>query len=110
MSGSDLFTGTLDLLILGAVADTPRHGYAVRRWISHRDPELLNVEEGALYLALYRLAGKGFLTAEWGVTDTGRRAKVYHLTARGRKHLEAEKVRWREHVRAVRARLDLSGA
>jgi len=110
MSGSDLFTGTLDLLILSAVAHEPRHGYAIRKWISDRDPELLNVEEGVLYLALYRLAGRGLLKAEWGVNDTGRRAKFYQLTGQGKKHLAAEKNRWQEHVRAVGARLDLSGA
>ncbi len=109
MSGSDLFTGTLDLLILSAVAHDPKHGYAIRRWIAQRDPELLKIEEGVLYLALYRLAGRGLLTAEWGVNDTGRRAKFYELTRKGRKHLETETARWREHVRAVSTLLDTAG-
>jgi PadR family transcriptional regulator PadR len=110
MAGSDLFTGTLDILILKALSWGPRHGYAVGRWIRESTGEALVVQEGALYPALHRLEGKGLLAEEWGTTDTGREAKFYRLTAAGRKQLVAESRRWTELAGAVTRALALSRA
>ena len=81
MAGSDLFTGTLDILILKAVSWGPRHGYAIGRWIRETTADDVIVQEGALYPALHRLERKGWLAEDWGLTDTGREAKYYTLTA-----------------------------
>lgn len=101
MSGSDLFTGTLDILILRTLEVAPLHGYAIGRSIRDSSDGVLAVEEGALYPALHRLEGRGLLEAEWGKTDTGRRAKFYRLTRDGRKHLRSETERWAEFSVAV---------
>jgi PadR family transcriptional regulator len=103
MSGSDLFTGTLDILILRTLSAAPSHGYAIGRAIREASEGALSVEEGALYPALHRLEGKGLLEAEWGRTDTGRRAKFYQVTCRGAKHLADEAARWHEFSGAVAA-------
>ena len=94
MGGSDLFTGTLDILILRAVAGGPLHGYAIGRRLRDRSDGVLNVEEGALYPALHRLEGQGLVDASWGPSETGRRAKFYRLTALGRRELENETAEW----------------
>ena len=110
MAGSNLFTGTLDLLILRALKWGPLHGYAIGRWIRETGGGPLNVEEGALYPALHRLKRAGLLAADWGQTETGRQAKVYELTAKGKKRLQSEQARWSEHVRAVEAVLNAERA
>lgn len=109
MSGSDLFTGTLDLLVLRTLRDDPLHGYAIGRHIRETSDGALDVEEGALYPALHRLERKGWLTSEWGRTETNRRAKFYALSAAGRRQLEAEVERWADYSRAVAAVLGASG-
>jgi PadR family transcriptional regulator PadR len=101
MAGSDLFTGTLDLLILKAVSWGPRHGYAIGRWIRETTSDDVVVQEGALYPALHRLERRGWLAEEWGVTETGREAKYYALTTDGRAHLRAEAKRWTRFSSAV---------
>src|SRR4051812_38174843 len=101
MAGSDLFTGTLDILILKAVSWGPRHGYAIGRWIRETTSEDVTVQEGALYPALHRLERKGWLAEEWGVSETGREAKYYALTATGRAPLRAESKRWTRFSAAV---------
>ena len=101
MAGSDLFTGTLDILILKALTWGPRHGYAIGRWIRETTEEALAVQEGALYPALHRLERRGLISEEWGETETGRQAKYYTLTATGRSHLRSESVRWTTYSRAV---------
>jgi transcriptional regulator len=101
MAGSDLYTGTLDLLILKAVAWGPRHGYAIGRWIRETTSDVLDVQEGALYPALHRLERKGMLSEEWRATETGRQAKFYSLTPTGRAHLRAERKRWEQYSDAV---------
>jgi len=106
VSGSDLFTGTLDILILRTLRGGPLHGYAIGRVLRDGSEGVLDVEEGALYPALHRLAGKGWLAADWGKTDTGRRAKFYRLTDDGLAHLEAETERWRAFSGAVARVLD----
>ena len=101
MAGSDLYTGTLELLILKAISWGPRHGYAVGRWIRETTSDVLVVQEGALYPALHRLERKGLLSEEWRVSETGRQAKYYTLTPEGRRHLRAERKRWEEYSGAV---------
>jgi PadR family transcriptional regulator PadR len=103
MSGSDLFTGTLDLLILRTVAAGPMHGYAIGKSIREMSDGGLTVAEGALYPALHRLQDKGLLRSEWGATETGRRAKFYQITPEGVQHLQVESARWREYSAAVGA-------
>lgn len=101
MSGSDLFTGTLDLLILRTIQGEPRHGYAIGKVLREESEGVLSVEEGALYPALHRLEGRGLLESAWGRTDTGRRAKFYRLTEAGGAYLEAEAARWARFSGAV---------
>lgn len=103
MSGSDLFTGTLDILILRTLAGAPLHGYAIGRTIRDGSDGVLSVEEGALYPALHRLERRGFLEAEWGRTETGRRAKFYRVTREGDAHLASEATRWAAYSGAVAA-------
>jgi transcriptional regulator len=97
----ELLQGTLDLLLLQAMTWGPLHGYEVSRWIRRTTDDALAVEEDALYPALHRLESRGWLAAEWGVTDQGRRAKYYTLTSAGRKHLRQEAAGWTRYVRVV---------
>jgi transcriptional regulator len=96
-----LLRGTLDVLILKALTWGPRHGYEVAEWVKAvTDAELL-LEEGPLYTALHRLERKGWLTAEWGLSENNRRAKYYALSAAGRRQLHTETSAWERYVRAV---------
>ncbi|NKB88130.1 MAG: PadR family transcriptional regulator [Acidobacteria bacterium] len=104
-----LFTGTLNMLVLSALAVEPMHGYAIGRWIRDSSAGELGVEEGQLYPALQRLRGRGWVTAEWGTTDTGRRAKFYRLTPRGEQHLDTQVAKWRRYASAVLGILDSNG-
>lgn len=106
MAGSNLYSGTLDLLVLRAVSWGPLHGYAIGSWIRRTSEEILKIEEGALYPALHRLEKGGWLDSEWGLTDTGRQAKFYRLTSAGRRQLRAETARWTEHATAVKSVLE----
>ena len=106
MAGSDLYIGTLDVLILKALSWGPMHGYGIGRWIRQTTEDVLAVQEGALYPALHRLHRRGWLDDEWGVTETGREAKYYRLTPAGRRQLRSEIQRWRAYARAVSAALD----
>jgi len=110
MAGSDLFTGTLDILVLKALTWGPRHGYAIGRWIRESTGDVLVVQEGALYPALHRLERRGLVSEEWGESETGRQAKYYTLSAAGRAHLRAEADRWSRYSRAVARALATSGA
>ncbi len=101
MAGSDLFTGSLDLLILKAVSWGPRHGYAIGQWLRQTSGDILTVQEGALYPALHRLERRGLLAEEWGLSETNREAKFYRLTPAGRKHLKAEQARWQQYARVM---------
>ena len=103
MAGSNLFTGTLDLLILQTLIKGPLHGYGIGRHLSDRTQGTLNPEEGVLYPALYRLNRRGLIKSAWGETETGRRARFYSLTRKGRTAHKREKARWEEHVRVVQA-------
>ena len=86
----DLLQGTLDVLVLRALAHGSNHGYGVAEFIHRSSNDVLRVEEGALYPALHRLELRGLLSAEWGLSENNRRAKFYALTAAGRRHLSAE--------------------
>ena len=109
MTGSNLFTGTLDILVLKTLRAESMHGYAIGRVLREGSQGVLSIEEGALYPALHRLQGRGLLDAEWGRTDTGRRAKFYSLTPDGRSPLEDEPARWNEYSGAVAAILGQRG-
>jgi PadR family transcriptional regulator PadR len=86
----DLLQGTLDVLVLRALAHGPRHGYAVSRWIHERTDATLRVDDAPLYKALHRLEHDGCVDAEWGVSESRRRARFYRLTSKGRRRLRAE--------------------
>src|SRR5215813_15540162 len=90
----DLLQGTLDMLILKVVAPGPQHGFGISRRIQQISTDLLRVEQGSLYPALYRLEEQGLLRSEWGVSENNRKAKFYSLTRAGRKHLERELESW----------------
>ena len=95
-SKTDLLQGTLDMLLMRAVADEPLHGYALVHRLNIISGGRLSVPQGSLYPALHRLENQGMLKATWGETDTGREAKFYKITAKGRKRLDAEMQEWRE--------------
>ncbi|MBW4026039.1 PadR family transcriptional regulator [Acidipila rosea] len=90
----ELVQGTLELLVLKALARGALHGYGVAEWIHQTSQQLLKVEEGALYPALHRLELRGLLSSQWGLSENNRRAKYYQLTAEGRKRLASESQRW----------------
>jgi len=91
---TDLLQGTLDLLILQTLASGPMHGWGVAQRIEQMSNQVLQIGQGSLYPALYRLEYKGWIKAEWGASENNRRAKFYALTARGRKQLGAELATW----------------
>ena len=91
---SDLLQGTLDLLILKALQNVPMHGFGISVRIRQMSNEVLQVEQGSLYPALYRLEDQGWISAEWGVSENNRKARFYKLTAAGRKQLTAETENW----------------
>jgi PadR family transcriptional regulator, regulatory protein PadR len=96
-----LLHGALDALILKTLARGPCHGYAVARFIEETSGDALLVEDGSLYPALYRLERRGWVEAEWGMSELGRRAKLYRLTALGREQLAAELATWRRFTTGV---------
>lgn len=106
---SDLPQGTLDLLILKVVTMGPIHGYAIAQRIQQISREALQVQQGSLYPALHRLENKGFLTAEWKESETGREAKFYRLTAKGRGQLKSETANWARLTEAVGLILQAEG-
>jgi PadR family transcriptional regulator, regulatory protein PadR len=97
----DLLQGTLDILVLKTLTWGPRHGYAIARWLEEGSKDTLRIEEGSLYPALYRMEKKGWIEASWGMSELGRRAKLYALTPPGRAHLRAEVAAWRRLSGAV---------
>lgn len=100
-SDLELLRGTLDLLLLKTLSWGPLHGLAVVRWIEQTTHQRLQIEEGALYPALHRMEQRGWLEAEWGYTDQGRRAKYYQLTASGRRQLALELRKWSRYSEAM---------
>ena len=97
----DLLQGTLDLLILRTLLTGPTHGHAIAKHIQRTSEDLLQVETGSLYPALHRLEAKGWIAASWELSDKGKRARYYTLTAAGRKHLAAEQSKWESFSRAM---------
>lgn len=97
----DVLKGTLDVLILKTLSWGPAHGYAVSRWIRDVTDQALQIEEGALYPALHRLEQRGWVSAEWGLSDNNRRARYYRLTPQGRAQLRREVSGWDRFAAAV---------
>ena len=97
----ELLHGTLDTLVLKTLAAGRRHGYGVARAIEEATEGVIDIEEGSLYPALYRLERKGWLEAEWGLSELGRRAKFYRLTAKGRRQLATQTQEWARFAAAI---------
>jgi PadR family transcriptional regulator, regulatory protein PadR len=97
----DRLHGTLDALVLKTLTWGPRHGYGISRWLGDSSREAIQVEEGSLYPALYRMERAGWIEAEWGTSELGRRVRFYRLTAAGRKQLKAEVESFSSFVAAV---------
>lgn len=97
----DLLRGTLDLLVLRALAGGPQHGFGVTQWIRQATLDELRVEDGAMYTSLHRLERRGFVKGEWGVTENNRRARYYTLTPAGRRELATDTARWTAYAVAV---------
>jgi PadR family transcriptional regulator PadR len=100
-SSSDRLRGTLDALILKSLTGGALHGYGISRWLRNRSAKSLRVEEGTLYPALYRLERQGWIEAEWGQSELGRRARFYRLTPEGERQLEIEIKTFAEFLAAV---------
>jgi PadR family transcriptional regulator, regulatory protein PadR len=98
---ADLLQGTLDMLILKALSLGPMHGYGVGQRIMQLAEDLLRVEEGSLYPALYRLEERGWISSEWGTSENNRRARFYKLTRAGRKQLQIEEANWQRFVMVI---------
>lgn len=105
-----LFKGTLDLLILKTLSWSPMHGYGIATWLEQRSHGTLGLDDSALYQALQRMERRGWLTAEWGMTENNRRARYYRLTAAGRQHLRAQSEQWTRYTRCVTAILSTAKA
>jgi PadR family transcriptional regulator PadR len=101
-----LLPGTVDLVILRTLREGPLHGFAVSRTIQARSGGILALQDAALYQALHRMEASGWVQAEWGISEKGKRAKFYRLTARGRKRLAREESFWRRYATAVSKILD----
>jgi transcriptional regulator len=101
MAGPDLLQGTLDMMVLKTLALEPMHGYAIARRIAQVSGDVLKVEEGSLYPALYRLEDRGLIASAWGVSENNRKAKFYRLTRAGRKELDAATEQWAKLAIAV---------
>ena len=98
---SGLLQGTVELLVLKTLSWGPMHGYGIAEWIQHVTSDALRVEEGSLYPALYRMARKGWITAEWGLSENNRRAKYYRLTTEGRKQFREQISGWKRLAAAA---------
>ena len=98
---SGLLQGTVELLVLKTLSWGPMHGYGIASWIESVTSDALRVEEGSLYPALYRMANKGWITAEWGLSENNRRAKYYRLTSVGRSQLRKQTSGWQRFAAAV---------
>jgi PadR family transcriptional regulator, regulatory protein PadR len=98
---SGLLQGTLELLVLKTLSWGPQHGYGIAHWIERATDDVLRVEEGSLYPALYRMARKGWIEGEWGITENNRRAKYYRLTTEGRRQLKEQVPAWQRLSQAV---------
>ena len=104
----EMLKGTLDLMILKTLSWAPAHGYGIARWIEQCTGDVLQVEEGSLYPALYKLEENGLIVADWGITEHNRRAKFYRLTTAGKKQLRMSQDRWARFARAVTQVLEVA--
>src|SRR5436190_17939008 len=100
-SEGDMLQGTLDMLILQTLVLGPAHGHSIAYAIERRSHQILQVEHGSLYPALYRLEARGWIASFWGTSENNRKARYYRLTAAGRKQLAAQTTRWEQVVRAI---------
>jgi PadR family transcriptional regulator PadR len=100
-ASNDLLHGTLETLILKTLAQGPRHGYAIARWLEDRTGDVLQIEDGSLYPALYRMEHRGWIQADWGTSELGRKAKFYKITPAGRKRLAASTAEWSRFSAAI---------
>jgi PadR family transcriptional regulator PadR len=98
---NELLHGTLETLILKTLAAGPRHGYAIARWLEDTTGDGLQIEDGSLYPALYRLENRGWITAEWATSELGRRVKTYRLTATGKRRLAKSVHEWEQFAGSV---------
>jgi PadR family transcriptional regulator len=98
---NELLHGTLETLILKTVAQGPRHGYAIACWLEDRTGDVLQIEDGSLYPALYRMEHRGWIQADWGTSELGRKAKFYRITGAGRKRLAASTAEWSRFSAAI---------
>jgi PadR family transcriptional regulator, regulatory protein PadR len=98
---ADMLQGTLDLLILKSLRTAPLHGWGISRRIRELSNDVLQVNQGSLYPALYRLQDRGLITSDWGQSEEGRRARIYTLTAAGRKQIATEQADWRRFAAAI---------
>ena len=98
---NELLHGTLETLILKTVARGRNHGYGIARWLEDSTGDVLQIEDGSMYPALYRMEQRGWIAAEWGTSDTGRRVKFYRITPLGRKRLAASTEEWARFSGAV---------
>jgi transcriptional regulator len=98
---NSMLHGTLDALILKTLSRGTRHGYGIARWIEETTDETVSVEEGSLYPALYRMERRGWIEAEWGTSELGRKAKFYRITPKGRRQLDLETEQWSRFATAV---------
>ena len=101
MPKTDNLQGSLELLVMKVLRRGPNHGFAISSFIEQSSDEVLRVEAGSLYPALHRMTEAGLIKAEWRLSDAGRRARVYSLTPKGRRKLEADQERWRAVSAAV---------
>ena len=108
-SSVELLRGTLDLLILRTLLGGPTHGHAIAKHIQRTSEDLLQVETGSLYPALYRLEATGWIAASWALSDKGKRARFYSLTRQGQKQLLAEQSKWETFSRAMRLVVNPAG-
>lgn len=108
MSKLDLLQGTLDLLILRTLQPGPLHGWAISDRIQQISQDVLRVNQGSLYPALHRLEHQGWIAAEWGISELGRRARFYRLTPKGRKQLETERESWSKLTAAIGRVLEMA--
>ena len=106
----EFLKGTLDLMILKTLSWAPAHGYGIARWIEQCTDDVLQVEEGSLYPALYKLEEQGLILADWGITEHNRRAKFYRLTAAGKRHLKSSQQNWSRFARALTQVLEIAPA
>jgi PadR family transcriptional regulator PadR len=106
---TEMLHGTLDLLVLQVLSDGPLHGYAIAKRLRSLSNDVVSVDQGSLYPALYRMEKRGWLRSSWGVTDANRRAKTYRLTRAGRRQLDAETAGWEKFAAAVHNVIRSSG-